>query len=213
MSPIRVAIADDHPIVREGLQRVVNGCPDLEVVGEVTSGDDVLDLCARVRPDVLLLDISMPGPGFLEVLRTLRRTPSMPAVLVLSVHSGDVFAQRALEAGASGFLSKEQSPEALTNAIRTVAAGGSSLAGASGATTPVARGRDRQHLSPQSRLSPREFQVFLMLGRGMRVTEIAQALGLSPKTVSTHRSRILEKTRLGGNSAIVAYVSASRLLD
>lgn len=212
MSRIRVAIADDHPIVREGLQRIVNACADLEVIAEVASGDDVVDTCVDLRPDVLLLDISMPGPGFLEVLRQLGQTDAGTAVLVLSMHPEETFASRALEAGAAGYLNKQRSVDALADAIRAVASGRTFFDGTV-ATRPAAEARYASQAAPESRLSPREFQIFLLLGSGMRVTEIASRLDLSPKTISTHRARILEKTRLKSNAAIVRYVAGQGLLD
>jgi DNA-binding NarL/FixJ family response regulator len=212
MSRTRVAIADDHPVVREGLKRIISECADLEVVGEAASQDDVEALCLAQRPDVLLLDISMPGPGFLEVLRRLRARGPKPAVVVLSMYAEAAFACRAVEAGAWGYLSKQDSSLALTTAIRRAAAGEVRSAGSRGSRAAPG-GRSAAGGPLQDRLSPREFQLFLLLGRGHRVSEIARQLGLSPKTVSTHRARILEKTGLRSNAEIVRYVAATAMLD
>ncbi|MFQ5845601.1 MAG: response regulator transcription factor, partial [Planctomycetota bacterium] len=121
---IEILIADDHPIVREGLKRIVEECPDMRVLGEAVDGDEAVAKSRKASADVLLLDISMPGPGFLETLQRVRALPAAPRVLVLSVHPEDQFAVRALRAGAAGYLTKEQSPEELADAIRRVQGGG-----------------------------------------------------------------------------------------
>lgn len=209
-----MVIADDHPIVRQGIRGILSGCEDIEVVGEVDDGAALEALCERLRPDVLLLDISMPGPGFFELLRNLELGAGGPAVLVFSMHAEATYAWQAIKAGARGYLSKPRSPELLPEAIRVVAAGEifpseCGKPGREGAFRSV----DVDPLNLHSQLSPREFEVFLLLGEGMRVADIAARLGISPKTVSTHRTRILEKTRLGGNAAIVRYVASRGLLD
>lgn len=210
MRRIRIAVADDHPIVRQGIRGILEPCPDLEIAGEAASGDEVEELCDRLQPDVLLLDVSMPGRGFFEVLRALGRKPGGPAVLVFSMHTDSIYARRAFEAGAAGYLSKPRSLELLPKAIRAVAGGGTFSGEYPG---PETTGGAPDERAPHSRLSSREFQIFLMLGEGMRVVEIAAKLGRSPKTVSTHRARILEKMKLDSNAAIVRYVNASGLLD
>lgn len=211
MRKTRVAIADDHPVVREGLRRIVSAFSDLEVVAEASDGQEALDLCDLVRPDVLLLDVSMPGPDFLEILRLLGRRTEKPAVLVLSVHAEEAFAPRALERGASGYLGKQCSPTTLADAIRRVAAGERVFSG-SVLRTAERLGERAGGSLPHCLLSPREFQIFLMLGQGMRVADVAERLRLSPKTVSTHRARILAKTGFQDNRCIVRYVAASGLL-
>ncbi|MDJ0847907.1 MAG: response regulator transcription factor [Myxococcota bacterium] len=203
---LRILIADDHPVVREGLSRIIERNGDMSLVGETGRGDALLDLCRSARPDVVLLDVSMPGPGFLHTLRSLRSGLPHVRVLVLSVHPAVDFASRALEAGASGYVSKEHAPEVLAEAIRQVMAGKPYLS-----PSPTAQGQDERSIT--SRLSPREYEIFLMLGAGQRVSEIATLLDLSPKTVSTHRARILEKTGLRTNAAIIRYAIANHLVE
>lgn len=202
---IRVAVADDHPVVREGLKRVLADCQDIEVIVEAGDAESAVAACERDAPDVLLMDLSMPGPGFPETLRRLRGVSPHMRVLVLSVHPEEHYASRTLQAGAAGYLTKNRSLESLAQAIRTVHAGEpypSPPASSRGGGEPV-----------HEKLSPREFEIFLLLGSGKTVKEVADLLYLSPKTVSTHRARILEKTELAGNTAIIRYVIGYDLLD
>ena len=203
---VRILIADDHPVVREGLSRIIERNDDMVLVGETGRGDALLDLCRATRPNVVLLDVSMPGPGFLLTLRSLRSELPHVRVLVLSVHPAVDFASRAIEAGASGYVSKEHASEVLAEAIRQVMSGKPYL-------SPSVPAAEEARHSITSRLSPREYEIFLMLGAGQRVSEIATLLDLSPKTVSTHRARILEKTGLRSNAAIIRYAIANQLVE
>ncbi len=206
---IRLLIADDHPVVREGLQRVVEGA-GFRVVGEATNGDDLLVVAAKVEADVVLLDITMPGPGFLEVIKRLKvQRPSL-RVLVLSVQPEDQFGLRVLQAGAAGYLSKNQSPEQLVAAIRRVVSGGRyvSPALAEKLASLIATGDDRR---PHELLSAREYQVLCLIGAGKSVKEVAAAMSLSPKTVSTYRTRVMEKTGLKSNAEIIRYTVENAL--
>ena len=208
---IRVAIADDHPVVRTGLRNIIDQSQGLQVVAEIESGDQVAPVCAQHRPHVLLLDASMPGPGLFAVLRGLREGGS-PSVLVLSFRSEQAFAHRALAAGAMGYISKERPPTLLVEAIRAVARGETWMAAPEAAAGSSVQSPDSEGAPVDSRLSPREFEIFLMLGSGLRVADIASQLELSPKTVSTHRARILAKTGLETNAGIVSYVADAGLL-
>ncbi|MGH0030368.1 MAG: response regulator transcription factor [Myxococcota bacterium] len=209
---LRVAIADDHPIVRDGLHRIVSACHDLEVVAEIASGFEVVERLESVAADVLLLDISMPGPGFLELLEEIRKAKPRPAVLVLSAYQEEAFAVRVRQAGATGFLNKQRSSEDLADAIRAVGAGDCYFGGR--AIPRAACEREVTRIdSVTGHLSPREFEVFLLLGAGLRVTDIASRLELSPKTVSTHRARILEKTGFQSNAEIVRYAASTGLVE
>jgi DNA-binding NarL/FixJ family response regulator len=190
---IRLLVADDHPIVREGLKRIVESCVDMEVVGEAVDGEAAVAKARELEPDVVLLDLSMPGPGFTETLEALAALPRRPRILVLSAHAEETHATRSLGAGADGYLTKERSSEKLEEAIRRVHAG---------ETFPALAGRQLPH----ERLSEREYQVFLALAKGEGIKQIAHQLTLSPKTVSTYRSRILEKMNLAGNAELVRYV-------
>lgn len=209
---IRLLIADDHPIVLEGLKRIVAECFDMKLVGEAVDGDSVIELATTVEADVLLLDLSMPGPGFLETMARLREKASHLRVVVLSVYPEDQYAVRALRAGASGYLTKDHSADQLAGAVRQVHAGGRYV-------TPtlaekLAAGlRSDETSVPHEMLSDREFQVFRALGRGESIKEIAHKLSLSPKTVSTYRTRILQKMEFKSNADLVRYAVEHGLVD
>jgi DNA-binding NarL/FixJ family response regulator len=208
---IRLIIADDHPIVREGLRRIVAEQPGMVVVGEATSGDEVLSEVRRTAVDILLLDISMPGLGFLDVLRALREEHPRLRVLVLSTHPEEQYAVRALKAGAAGYLTKDHSPEQLVQAIGKVVRGGKFVSPS--LAEQLARDLDlgRNQL-PHELLSDREYQVLCLLGSGRSVKEVAATLSLSPKTASTYRTRLLEKMRLATNADLVRYAAQHGLI-
>ena len=207
---IRLLIADDHQIVREGLKRIVAEYVDLQVIGEAVDGYEVI--AKSKGADVVLLDVSMPGPGFLETLRRLREDCASTRVLVLSVHPEDHYAVRAMRAGASGYLTKDHSPQELGQAIRRVASGGKyvTAALAEKLACEVDGAVERQ---PHEVLSDREYQVLRMLGAGKSVKEIAYTLSVSPKTVSTYRARLLMKMRLESNADLIRYVVERELGD
>jgi len=205
MKPIRIVLADDHPVVREGLTRIVQQSPDFEVVGTVAHAGKVLDLCKVEHPDVLLLDISMPGPAVFETLRRLREEAAEVRVLILSWHPEEQYALQCLEAGASGYVTKECSPDELLHAVRHVARG-QRFVSESAASQLAGRLLREEGVPIHQRLSPREFEVFLLLGQGLSVGQIASRLDISPKTVSTHRTHILEKADLETNADIIRYV-------
>lgn len=209
---IRVLIADDHPIVREGLKRILDGDARIEVRGEASSHEEVVRLVRERRVDVLLLDISMPGQSFLETIRIVREERSAPRILVLSVHAEELYAVRALRAGAWGYLSKDHSPEELVTAIHQIH-GGRRYVTASLAEQLAAQLDSGEEMALHETLSDREYEVLLRLARGEQVKEIAARLHLSPKTVSTYRARVLEKLELGSNADLVRYVLEHQLLD
>jgi DNA-binding NarL/FixJ family response regulator len=208
---IRLFIADDHPVVRAGLRGIVEGEPDFEVVGEACDGGDMLARIGRTPAEVLLLDVSMPGPGFLEVLRVLRQDHPRVAVLVLSVHPEDQYAVRALRAGAAGYLTKDHSPEELVAAIRKVHRGGKYVSPSLAERLAVGLEIGAND-SPHEQLSNREYDVLCLLGSGRTVKEIASRLALSPKTVSTYRARVLEKMKLATNADLVRYAAQHGLI-
>jgi DNA-binding NarL/FixJ family response regulator len=206
----RIAIADDHAIVRKGLRQIVSDAPDLTVTGEAGSADELLTLLRSAAVDLVVLDLGLGERSGIELLQHIRSEfPKLP-VLILSMHREDVFAVRALRAGASGYIQKEDAPEALLLAIRRIAGGGTYLspAMAERIASDVAHGTV---VLPHERLSDREFEVFRLLGSGMSVTDIARSLNLSVKTVSSHRTRILEKTGIQKNADIVDYVISHQL--
>jgi len=208
---IRVAIADDHPIVREGLRRIVSEDSGITVTGEASSAVELFRLLAAVPVDVVLLDVSMPGTTFIETLHDLRREHPSVKVLVISAHPEDQWATRSLRAGASGYLTKDHSPEQLVLAIRRVARGGKYVSEtmAERLAEMVDNGRAR---APHEQLSDREFEVLRALGSGMMVKDVAAQLRLSAKTVSTYRTRLLEKMGLKSKQDLVRYVVTHDLL-
>jgi len=209
---IHLLIADDHPIVREGLKRIIAECPDMKLVGEAVDGDEAVAKCASVKVDVLLLDVSMPGPGFLETMRCLRKEHAQVRVLVLSVHPEDQYAVRALRLGASGYLTKDHSPTELAGAIRRAYRGGKYVTESLAERLAFELEADREML-PHSILSDREYQVLCNLGSGTSVKATAAELGLSPKTVSTYRTRVLTKMKLKTNAELIRYVLKHGLVD
>lgn len=201
---VRILIADDHPIVREGLKQILSETQDMQLVGEASNGREVMEQVERGLADVVVLDISMPGESGLDVLRKLRaRHPTLP-ILMLSIHSEDQYAIRSLRAGASGYLTKESLPDELVTAIRRVAQGRRYVteALAEKLVTRLDSGLERP---PHESLSDREYQVMRMIASGKALKRIATELGLSPKTVSTYRARVLEKTGLRNNADITRY--------
>lgn len=208
---VRIAIADDHPIVRRGLCHLVQ--QDCEVVAEADSGDAIIALAPGCPCDVFVIDLAMPGPGGLAVIRELRRLrPDVP-VLVLSVSPEDQFAIRAIKAGASGYLTKRSAPDDLIDAIRRVARGGLHV------TAAVGRRLTDEVLRPPLRtggsrgLSDREFEVLAMFAAGDSVTTIGGRLGLSVKTISTYRRRLLTKLELPNSAALIRYALEHRIIE
>jgi two-component system invasion response regulator UvrY len=208
---IRLAIADDHPIVREGLRRIASEDASITVVGEAPTGSHLLRLLGAAAVDVVLLDVSMPGATFVETLRVLRERHPTVKVLVLRAHPEDQWATRALQGGAAGYLTKELSPEHLVRAIHKVARGGKYVS-ESMAERLAGMLDNSMTRAPHERLSDREFEVLRALGSGMMVKEVAVELRLSAKTVSTYRTRLLEKMGLKSKADLVRYVTAHELL-
>src|SRR5512141_2786947 len=189
---IRLAIADDHPIVREGLRRIAVDDAGITVTGEASTAAELFRLLSVAEVDVVLLDVSMPGATFVDTLVELRERHPTVTILVLSVHPEDQWALRALRAGAAGYLTKDHSPEQLVQAIRRVARGGKYVteALAEKLASLIDNGRTR---APHERLSDRELEVLRALGSGMTVKDVATHLHISAKTVSTYRTRLLDK--------------------
>jgi two-component system invasion response regulator UvrY len=208
---IQLMVADDHPVVREGLKRIVADQDDMTVVAEATSGDEVLEKIRDPQVQLLLLDISMPGPGFLETLKRVKTVREDMPVLVLSVHSEDQYALRALKAGASGYLTKDHSPEELAEAVRKVAGGGRYVS--SILAERIAFDLEGQEKPLHRTLSDREYQFLVKLAGGGSLKQIAEELALSPKTVSTYRARVLEKMNLSTNAELIRYALDHDLVD
>lgn len=202
---IRVVIADDHPLVRAGLRQVLADEPGIEVVGEAADGDETVAVLRATEPDVVLLDITMPGAPFPGLLRLLRSAFPSVEVLVVTMHGEDQFAVRALKEGAAGYLTKQQPPQEVINAIKQIAGGGRYLTATLAERAAAALDLTSSHL-PHERVSRREYEVLCMIGLGKSVKQIATELGVSPKTVSTHRARLLRKMRLKTSAELIRYV-------
>jgi len=208
---IRIFIADDHPIVRQGLRRIVEADPGMVISGEADGAAALLAGLETKATDLVLLDVSMPGGLFLETLRELRNRHPSIRVLALSVHPEDEWAVRALRAGASGYLTKDHSPDQLLDAIRRVYRGGKYVSPslAERLASQLDGGGQR---APHELLSDREFEVMRRLGSGLTVSQIAGELALSTKTVSTYRTRILEKMAVATNADLVRYAARHGLI-
>ena len=207
---IRVVIADDHPVVRAGLRQIVAGQPDMQVAGESADGDGVLAVLAGTPADVLLLDLAMPGAPFPGLLKhVLARYPTL-RVLVMSMHPEDQFAGRALRDGAAGYLTKERTPQDLVEAIRKVTRGGTYVSPALAEQLAASLDTRRPAVAHEA-LSDREYEVLRLIGAGRTVGEIAAQLHLSPKTVSTYRTRILQKLSLRSSAELIRYALQHQL--
>jgi DNA-binding NarL/FixJ family response regulator len=202
---IRVVIADDHPLVRAGLRQVLADEPEIEVVGEAADGDETVAVLRATEPDVVLLDITMPGAPFPGLLRLLRSAFPRVEVLIVTMHGEDQFAVRALKEGAAGYLTKQQPPQEVINAIKQIAGGGRYLTAAVAERAAAALDGNATRL-PHERVSRREYEVLCMIGLGKSVKQIATELGVSPKTVSTHRARLLRKMHLKTSAELIRYV-------
>lgn len=203
---IRILLADDHKIVRDGLKRILAGHADLQVAAEAASGDEALALVKANPYDIAMLDLSMPGLAGLDLIKRLKIERPGMKILVLSMHGEAQYAARALKAGASGYLNKDSAGEQLVAAIRKIAGGGVHITDA--AAAGLLRAGERP---PHETLSDREFEVMRLLVEGLAPTEIAERLHLSVKTVSTHKTRILEKLGLGGIAELVRYALEHKL--
>lgn len=209
---ISIVIADDHAVVRRGLKEIVADEHDMEIGAEASTAHELLDL-VRKRPwDAVVLDISLPGRSGLEVLAELKQEqPTLP-VLIHTMHPEEQFAVRALRAGAAGYLTKDSAPTELVKAIRKIVAGGKYV-GASLAETLAARIDPGALESPHQTLSDREFEVFRLLASGKTVSEIAEQLALSVKTVSTYRNRILRKMKMKNNAELMRYALQQKVVE
>jgi DNA-binding NarL/FixJ family response regulator len=202
---IRVLLADDHKIVRDGLKRILASTVDLQVAGEAGDGDELLRLAKAADYDIAVVDLSMPGLAGIALVKRLKAEKPKLRVLVLSMHGEQQYAARALKAGASGYLTKDSAAEQLVSVIRKIAAGGVHISEAAAATLVSASNRHES-------LSDREFEVLRLLVEGLGPTEIGERLRLSVKTVSTHKTRILGKLGLGSTAELVRYAIENKLL-
>ncbi|MDO8420067.1 MAG: response regulator transcription factor [Rubrivivax sp.] len=209
---IRIAIVDDHAIVRAGLRQYFSEQVDFRVTGEAANGREALDLVRQGDLDVLLMDLSMPGTGGIDALAAIKaRAPDLP-VLILSSFAEEHYATALLKKGASGYLNKECDPEEIVKAIRTVYRGRKYISADVAELLADGVGGSADTL-PHEKLSEREFQVFLRLAQGETIGHMAQAMSLSVKTVSTYRTRVMEKMGLASNSDLTYYALKNGLIQ
>ena len=189
---IKVLLTDDHELVRTGIRRLLEDSKQVEIVGEADCGEDSLQLAQSLKPDVILMDVNMPGIGGVEACRRILQRNPKQKIIVLTVHNEQTFPKHLLEIGAKGYLTKECGVDEMIKAIKQVNSGGSYIASsiAQQLALSLLPGND---VNPIDRLSRREFQVMLMISQGLTNVEISDKLCLSPKTISTYRLRVLEK--------------------
>lgn len=209
---IKVMVVDDHELVRTGVARILNDAPGIRVVGEAASGEEALSIAEQKQPDVLLMDISMPGIGGLEATRKLVQSHAQLRIIVVSVHSEEPFPSRTMAAGASGYLTKGCAVDEIIAAIKAVHAGDRYI-GADVAQKMALKMTPGGELSPFDALSPREMQVMLMLTQGLRLQVISDKLCLSPKTVSTYRHRLYEKLGVASDVDLARLAMSYGLID
>ena len=209
---IRVLIADDHAIVREGLKQILADTKDIIVAGEAKNGLEALKLARNDDCQVMLLDISMPDRSGIEILKQIKKDMPQLAVLMLSMHREDLYAIRSLKAGAAGYLNKQSAPSELVNAIRQVADGMKYISPAMAQVLARQVGED-QDAPRHETLSDREYQTLTMIASGKSVGDIAEELSLSVKTVSEYRSRLLAKMKLKNSSELTHYAIKHQLIE
>jgi len=209
---INILLADDHTLIRQGLRKVFDAEKDLRVAGEATNAAEVLDLLSSTKVDLLLLDINMPGRSGIELLQDLRRRFPKVKTLMLSMHPEENVAMRAIKAGAAGFVSKNATPEELLNAIRKVAAGRRYVSQTLADRLAEEIGKPGR-ANPHESLSEREFEVLCFFGRGKTVSEIARQLSLSVPTITTYRSRILQKMNMKTTAELIHYAIRNNLVE
>ncbi|MFP3928315.1 MAG: response regulator [Desulfobacteraceae bacterium] len=213
MEIIKILLADDHNIVRDGLKRIIEESGDIKVVAEAGDGTEALQQVEEFLPDVAVIDISMPGMDGLEVISRLHSArPDLP-ILVLTMHEEEQYVVRAIASGAMGYVTKRSASEELVQAIRKVHTGARYLTDSAAESLAVRMARGKNGLSPLDSLSNREIQVLRRLAMGQTNREIAEAYFLSTKTVDTYRSRLLKKLNLRNNADLSRFAIQNRLID
>jgi len=210
---IRIVIADDHAIVREGLKRIVGDAQGLQVLGEAADGHEVMQRVRELEFDVLVLDLSMPGRSGMELIKLVKAEKPKLRILVLSMHQETQYAVRAIRSGASGYLTKESAPAQLEQALRKIAAGGAYISAEVAEQLALGAMPGGKAAAPHESLSDREFDVLRRLAAGESVTEIAAGLNLSVKTVSTHKANGMAKLGLQNQTELVRYALKHGLIE
>ena len=209
---INILIVDDHLIVREGIKRIIDDTLDIRTLAEASSGKEAMDLIFKNKYDLILLDISMPKQNGLQTLKLIKKHDKTIPVLMLSMHSEEQYALRSIKAGASGYMTKDTASSQLVTAIRKINKGRKFISKevAELLTTDLYHDDEKD---PHEYLSDREFEILKMIARGMTTKTIAEEISISPKTVSTYRSRILDKLNMRNNADIIHYVIDYKLND
>ncbi len=202
---LRLIIVDDHPVIRRGIRDVLSDWEGAEVVGEASSASEAMRLLGNSLPDLVLLDVTLPDRSGIELLKDIVAAYPHIKVLVLSIHPEEQYALRALRAGAWGYLTKASAPEELLNALARIAAGSRYVTESIAEKLATIGEHTKEDMAPHELLSDREFEVLRLLGAGRTISDIANDLGLSVKTVSTYRSRILEKLGKNSTAELVRY--------
>jgi DNA-binding NarL/FixJ family response regulator len=210
---VRIVLADDHAIVREGLKRIVGDVEDFQVVGEAADGTAVMQAVRELEFDVLVLDLSMPGRSGMELIKLVKAEKPRLRILVLSMHQEMQYAVRAIKSGASGYLTKETAPNQLEQAIRKVSTGGAYISAEVAEQLALGAMPGGGGALPHESLSDREFEVFRLLVTGHAVSDIAHKLNLSVKTVSTHKANLMQKLGLSNQTEMVRYALKHGLAD
>ncbi|RIV47098.1 response regulator [Burkholderia pseudomallei] len=209
---IKVLIADDHALVRDGLRHILGAETGFEVVGEACDGISTIELTRSTDAQLLVLDLSMPGRNGIDLIRQIKEEKPALRILVLTMHAEQQYASRAFRAGASGYMTKESASAELVGALTKIVAGGLYVSLAMAERLAQSLNEPVESL-PHQRLSDREFDVFRRIAAGETITEIAQALDVSAKTVSTYKARILEKMQMPHDAALVRYAIRHKLFD
>ena len=209
---LKVLIADDHAVVRQGLKNILLNEDSKALFGEAESGADVMELAGKQKWDIVIMDISMPGRNGLEVLKDMKRDYKELPVLVLSAHPEDQYAIRALRSGASGYITKASAPDELVKAIQKIISGETYISSDLARQIPLYLNPEVQQ-APHERLSDREYQVLCMMASGKTVKQISVELSLSVKSISTYRTRILEKTGMKTNAELIHYAIEHKLVQ
>jgi len=209
---IKILVADDHPIVRRGLRQVIAEIPDVQVTGEAGSSEEVLEKMRSEYFNMVILDISLPGIGGLNVLKKVREMKDAPAVLIVSFHTEEEYAIRAFKIGACGYLTKDSVEEELHTAIERILEGRKYVCNALADKLPLILREDGNE-PPHRKLSDREYEIMCRIAQGEPLKAVASGLRLNSRTVSTYRGRILSKLNMTSNSELVRYVLDHHLLD